>query len=1117
MRPITRKPLNAMLFVVTFFWISFITIAGASAQVATNVQLSSSELVFSAVNGTVSSPKVLSLTNKGSVAISVSSLSFAGGLQTPFSLLAPLSFPVVIDAGKSLSLSFVFKPKADATAAKSLEDYVTLVTTDSSASIQVNLYGLSTKGENGSLEPPLNNVVTTLGFMIDVGGKSELIGTTPTPIGDEVVMPLFRKAKETEPVEMRPVARYSPATLAPFGFYLPNVGSPQTTTLATIQATQSQTLNPALVAGGSQQFNPGSGPFGLWVNFDDGKGKKYTVYSEDAKNISGSTPHAVRVYPLKNRSGQSVANSYLVAYEVAANGDYQDFVFLLSNVVPASPTVLKTRPKNGEVNVPVDAFISADVIIPNGGVDVKTLEGNVLLRSSNGSLLPAVLNSTGGGDAIILRPAALLSSNAQYTFEVTNGVKDTSGASFAPFKMSFTTGKAPDVGNQTVVFEKVDLLVPPVLPYTAVTIGPDNRLYAGTIYGDIYRFDINPDGTLRVPTAPGTASKIMSIRDHFGGMRYLIGLQFDPDSTASNLILWTSTSAFAFQNAPDWTGTITRLSGPNLTVVDDYVVGLPRSSKDHVTNQIAFGPDGALYFAQGSSSAMGAFDTAWQRDEHLLTAAVLRLDPKAVINPPLNVKTEDGGAYDPFAPGAPLTIYASGVRNAYDLLWHSNGKLYAPTNGSAGGGNTPSTPLPFKPPYLPRIDQGLNGAFTGPQVPAISVAGARSDYLFDIVKGGYYGHPNPTRNEYVLNGGNPTATTDSAEVNDYPVGTLPDRNWRGIAFDFGLNQSPDGIIEYKSTTFGGALAGKLMVARFSGGDDIVVLTPDQSGKIVKSQAGISGLTNFNDPLDLTENTANGNVYVAEFGPQDISQSGGKKITLLRPFVAPSELKTTAFTNSSVSLSWVDNTSSETRFSIERKLSSGGLFAEVGSVAAGKLTYVDEGLAPSTAYVYRVRAVGSVNSGYSNEVSVTTSGAPVGTGLKGQYFDNLDFTNLKITRVDGTVNLSLRAGLSPVTGISPDTFSVRWTGFVVPKFSQTYTFYTTSDDGVRLTVDGKTIINNYTNHAAIENSATVTLQANRKYTIALDYYNNTGAAVAKLSWSSQSQPKEVIPQAQLYPQ
>ncbi len=46
------------------------------------------------------------------------------------------------------------------------------------------------------------------------------------------------------------------------------------------------------------------------------------------------------------------------------------------------------------------------------------------------------------------------------------------------------------------------------------------------------------------------------------------------------------------------------------------------------------------------------------------------------------MRTEAGGSYDPYDPGAALTIYATGVRNAYDLLWHSNGRLYVPVNGS---------------------------------------------------------------------------------------------------------------------------------------------------------------------------------------------------------------------------------------------------------------------------------------------------------------------------------------------------------------------------------------------------------------------------------------------------
>src|SRR5437762_3212658 len=78
-----------------------------------------------------------------------------------------------------------------------------------------------------------------------------------------------------------------------------------------------------------------------------------------------------------------------------------------------------------------------------------------------------------------------------------------------------------------------------------------------------------------------------------------------------------------------------------------------------------FGPDGCLYWSQGSHTAMGAPDKKWggNRVERLLSAAVLRLDPSKVTDAAIDVKTSDGGgSYDPFAPDAPLTIYATGVR-----------------------------------------------------------------------------------------------------------------------------------------------------------------------------------------------------------------------------------------------------------------------------------------------------------------------------------------------------------------------------------------------------------------------------------------------------------------------
>ncbi|MEH2008987.1 Calx-beta domain-containing protein, partial [Nostoc sp.] len=75
--------------------------------------------------------------------------------------------------------------------------------------------------------------------------------------------------------------------------------------------------------------------------------------------------------------------------------------------------------------------------------------------------------------------------------------------------------------------------------------------------------------------------------------------------------------------------------------------------------------------------------------------------------------------------------------------------------------------------------------------------------------------------------------------------------------------------------------------------------------------------------------------------------------------------------------------------------------------------------------------------------------------------------------------------------------------------------TTSDDGVRLSVNGQQIINQFNDHSATEYSGSIALVAGQKYDIKLEYYENTYSAVSQLSWSSASQPKEIIPQSQLY--
>lgn len=438
------------------------------------------------------------------------------------------------------------------------------------------------------------------------------------------------------------------------------------------------------------------------------------------------------------------------------------------------------------------------------------------------------------------------------------GIRTLLGAA-APLALAF--GAAAEL---PVAFEKIALPTAQGAEITSLAIGPDGRLYGAVLDGEIRRWPLLADGTT------GALEILDSLRAAEGGDRLLIGLVFDPASTPANPIAWVTHTSYGFGEMPDWGGKISRLSGPSLATVDSFAVGLPRSSRDHVTNGIAFGPDGALYLLQGSNSAMGAPDLLWsERPERLLSAAVLRFDPALVSSPPLDAKTEDGGSYDPFAPGAPLTIYASGVRNAYDLLWHTNGELYVPTNGSAFGGNTPAGAA--------GAPCAGGGSYPGPAVPALGSVAAQRDFLFRVLAGAYYGHPNPLLCHFVLNGGNPSAGADAAEVTQYPIGTLPDPAHGGFSHDFGLHRSPDGILEYRSDRFGAALQGKLLVARYSQGDDILVLTPGALDPDIESAlSGLPGLTGFSDPLDLVEDPETGRIYVSEFG--------AARVTLLDPLV-----------------------------------------------------------------------------------------------------------------------------------------------------------------------------------------------------------------------------------------
>ncbi len=91
--------------------------------------------------------------------------------------------------------------------------------------------------------------------------------------------------------------------------------------------------------------------------------------------------------------------------------------------------------------------------------------------------------------------------------------------------------------------------------------------------------------------------------------------------------------------------------------------------------------------------------------------------------------------------------------------------------------------------------------------------------------------------------------------------------------------------------------------------------------------------------------------------------------------SPSGLTATAVSSSQVNLGWVDNSTNESGFKIERKTGAGGTYAQIATLAAGVTSYSDSGLTTNTSYYYRVRSSNTAgDSAYSNEANVTTPSA-----------------------------------------------------------------------------------------------------------------------------------------------
>jgi len=572
-----------------------------------------------------------------------------------------------------------------------------------------------------------------------------------------------------------------------------------------------------------------------------------------------------------------------------------------------------------------DFFIGISVVEGRGGALLESLnDGSVhLINTVTGEQVAFNINTTGGFDSLTISPVGGLDEYTSYTL-VIDGFQDRGDNSdpsaptreFQKFTTTFVTGATPEVQGSEVAFDtnvELDGAQDGAYLFSSITMSPDySQIYVSTLGGEIKRYDVDP--------LTGALSNEQTLAlDYFqtdAGARGIVSLTFDP--TDPNVLWVTDNYPIPLtgrdNGVPDFSGRVSKITlGDSDDVftgsAETYITGLPRSNGDHVTNSLVFHanpeydadtnpdvPPYLLYVSQGANTAMGGDDSAWgNRPERLLNAAVLEIDPTRdapeggfdvsteplptdgsntryadddgdLKNGPIDmgggqylVFAEDGTAsmqdadgnvlidyYDPYAADAVLKIYATGTRNAYDLVWHSNGNLYASTNGSAAGGVTPDDP-----------STAYNEALIN--------VGIEDDWLFKIEEGGYYGHPDSLRDQYILNGGNPTNGDDPNETDEYEVGTQPDSNYRvDDAYSLGTNRSPNGAIEYTSNVFGATLDGSLLFVEYSGGDDIRWISLDEEGNVSSDNVlrDVDGnVIKYVDPLDIIENPLTGQLYL----------------------------------------------------------------------------------------------------------------------------------------------------------------------------------------------------------------------------------------------------------------
>jgi len=127
------------------------------------------------------------------------------------------------------------------------------------------------------------------------------------------------------------------------------------------------------------------------------------------------------------------------------------------------------------------------------------------------------------------------------------------------------------------------------------------------------------------------------------------------------------------------------------------------------------------------------------------------------------------------------------------------------------------------------------------------------------------------------------------------------------------------------------------------------------------------------------------------------------------------------------------------------------------------------------------------------------------GLHGQYYEGLSFDKLVHEQLDKKIQIGRRA--FPYPDGRQDNISVRWTGMIRIDKPGKYTFYSVADDGARVWVDNKMIIDDW-RPGGPEKSGVIELKKGR-YSYKVEFFQAGGGAAISVYWSGPGMEKQLI--------